>query len=82
MMSALIPGEKSLFLDSGISPVPRSASVLQDSLVFYYIYNQLYLLLSMTHAPFQPKRGQCEGEHLSSHIMTLWAMMQSFIVWD
>ena len=67
MMSALILGEKSLFFDSGISPVLKgssvgiSASVLQDSLVFHYNYNQLYLLLAMTHAPFHPKSGQCEG---------------------
>ena len=48
------------------SSVATSASVLQDSLVFHYIYNQLYLLLAMTHAPFHPKSGQCEGEKLSS----------------
>ena len=48
------------------SSVATSASVFQDGFVLHYIYNQLYSLLAMTHAPFHPKRGQCEGEKLPS----------------
>ena len=50
------------------SSVATSASVFQDGLVFHYIYKQLYIysLLAMTHAPFHPKRGQCEKEKLPS----------------